>query len=258
MSIMDLSSLGVNTLLGTFGNAVLCLAKDPADRVSFQYNPSAIVISHAAPMQQSNGRGKKPESGGSGGLLSSVSSATGVGSGSDTSGQTYDERAKSSGATTIAVRSVTFEGRNTLSDCRKLLKWSHLSEVAGSGSTLTSDLQGLRFTWGSSQSYHVNLNQVTINYTRFSRFGMPVRALVDLSFHEIPDELTPTNPSSGGLSGRSTHLLIGAETLPELATRTYGAPGRWREIAAANGIEDPLRVKPGTYVYLPSAQENDR
>jgi nucleoid-associated protein YgaU len=76
--------------------------------------------------------------------------------------------------------------------------------------------------------------------------------------YSVPKLPGPTNPSSGGLAGRRTHLLTGAETLPELSTRYYGGPGRWREIAAANGVEDPLRVQPGTRVYVPSAQEAGR
>jgi nucleoid-associated protein YgaU len=29
----------------------------------------------------------------------------------------------------------------------------------------------------------------------------------------------------------------------------------WRGVAAANGIDDPFRVKPGDTVYLPNANE---
>ena len=215
---------------------------DTGDAVLFDFNPAAIVISHTAPMQTSTGKGahhggdKEPSA--STAALSSV-----------------DEVAKANGVTSIAIRSVTFAGAQLVQNCTLLLSWTQFKDVDKSAQK--RDLPELKFIWGT-QNYLVNLNQVTINYSRFSRTGVPVRALVDLTLHSIPKIPGPTNPSSGGLSGRRTHLLTGAETLPALATRTYGGPDHWREIAAANGIRDPLRVRPGTLLYLPSAQEDGR
>lgn len=243
MSITDGLSLGANSLMGSFGQATLSLENAPFDAVSFQYNPASIAISHSAPMRQSNGRGTKAGKDGD--------------SASTASMNTYDEQAKANGTTTITMRGLTFDGPKVAATCMKLLKWSQFDKVTDAKRTQATDLPRLKFMWGSSQTYIVNLNQVTINYNRFSRFGKPIRASVDLTLHMVPKDLLPTNPSSGGMGGRRTHMLTGAETLPELATRTYGRPDRWREIAVANGIGDPLRVKPGTYVYLPGEQEGD-
>lgn len=212
-----------------------------ADYVIFHFNPAAIAISHTAPMQPSAGKGKRQDDKGE--------SASGAGSGLSS----VDEIAKAKGVTSITVRALTFDGADVTDICERLHDWTQLAEVPGK-STQTHDLIELNFVWGA-KTYPVNLNQVTINYTRFSRTGQPVRAVVDLTLHLIPATLKATNPTSGGLSGRRTHLIAGAETLPELATRTYGEPGRWREIAAANGIKDPLRVRPGTLVYLPGELE---
>lgn len=212
---------------------------DPANTVVFQYNPAAIVISHTAPMQQSP---SKPNS-------TDAESAP-----KQTFAGGTEEWAKANGVTSVTVRSVTFDGPNVEDVCMRLLNWTYPIKVKQSSKK--SDLPRLNFTWGW-EPYLVNLNQVTINYTRFSATGKPIRAVVDLTLHSVPDQPRLTNPTSGGLSGRRTHLLVGPETLPELATRTYGQPGRWREIAAANGIEDPLRVKPGTLVYLPAEQDGE-
>jgi hypothetical protein len=216
---------------------------DTNEDVVFDFNPAAIVISHTAPMQPSAGRGGRREGGGDG---KGSSSTAVVGN--------WDEMAKANGVTSINIRAVTFNGPQLVQNCTLLLSWSQFKDVGSSAQK--QDLPELKFIWGP-QTYTANLNQVTINYSRFSRTGVPVRAVVDMTLHVIPKPLQPTNPSSGGLSGRRTHLLTGAESLPELATRTYGGPHRWREIATANGIEDPLRVRPGTLVYLPSAQEED-
>jgi phage tail-like protein len=63
------------------------------------------------------------------------------------------------------------------------------------------------------------------------------------------------NPTSGGPAGRASHVLGAAETLHAVARRMYGSAQRWRDIAAANGIDDPFRVRPGTTLYLPSQAE---
>jgi hypothetical protein len=213
--------------------------------VIFDYNPASIVISHTAPMKPSGGKSAKHK----GGTDNDGSTSGGTVTGG------VDEVAKANGITTIGLRSVTFDGPKVIENCIKLITWTHLKPVPDKKNGQKADLPQLTFVWGKSQTYLVNLNQVTITYTRFTASGRPVRALVDMTLHSIPKIPGPTNPSSGGLAGRRAHLLTGSENLPALAMRTYGSPGHWREIAAANGIEDPLRVRPGTYVYLPSAQE---
>jgi len=230
---------------------------DGEEYVKFVYNPAAIAIAHTSPMESSaasNGNGEKGGKDGQGGR--------GDGEGSTRVVSTsVEELTKAHGTTTITIRSVAFDGPDVAQNCVRLHDWSQFEEVAGTDTTTQTKkhtLPVLKFIWGPALTYLVTLNQVTINYTRFSRTGLPVRATVDLTLNLKATTLKPTNPSSGGVSGRRTHLLTGAETLPELATRTYGRPDRWREIAAANGFEDPLRVRPGTLVYLPSTQEGGR
>ncbi|QMU78008.1 hypothetical protein GXW83_22235 [Streptacidiphilus sp. PB12-B1b] len=236
------------------GNAKLGLAEpaSAADCVTFDFNPATIVISHTAPVMPS--AGQRPTA--TEGPGSTGPNAPG-GANLELSAKDVDELEKAKGTTTIALRALTFDGTEVPHTCLKLLSWTHFADVTDPVSTKRTELPQLKFVWGS-QIYLVHLNQVTVAYTRFSRSGAPVRATVDLTLHSIPKVPGPTNPSSGGLSGRRTHLLTGAESLPELATRCYGGPGRWREIAAANGFDDPLRVRPGTRVYLPGAQEGGR
>jgi nucleoid-associated protein YgaU len=229
------------------GNAKLGPAESTAaaDYVEFDFNPATITISHTAPVVPSAG-------------LRPTSGAAAEGSGVELSAKDVDELEKAKGTTTIALRALTFDGEAVSRTCLRLLDWTHFAAVTDKASAKRTELPRLKFIWGTRQVYLVHLNQVTVTYTRFSRTGIPVRATVDLTLHSIPKVPGPTNPSSGGLAGRRSHLLTGAESLPELATRCYGGPGRWREIAAANGFEDPLRVRPGTRVYLPGTQEAGR
>lgn len=66
------------------------------------------------------------------------------------------------------------------------------------------------------------------------------------------------NPTSGGVEGRSTVLMRSSDTLPSLALSCYGNAVLWREIAEANGVDDPLRVRPGAILYVPAPGEVGR
>jgi nucleoid-associated protein YgaU len=116
------------------------------------------------------------------------------------------------------------------------------------------------FQWGPPAvafMYDCYVVGVTANYTRFAPTGIPVRAEVDIRLQQQPSLLgiLSTNPTSGGLPGRRAHTVTSGESLAGIATATYGSPGRWRAIAAANGIEDPLRVRAGDRIYLPNPDE---
>lgn len=239
------------------GNAKLT---DGTNSVTFKYNPAAIMISRSVKITESKSR---PKSGDKTQATDNAAASTGAPATpvfNDPSNPVAIAMANN--FTSIGIRSVTFDGqsfdgKSVRDQCEQLLRWTRVKPVKDDKGTQRDLPPKLQFIWGS-QIYLAMLNQVTINYTRFSRSGTPVRASVDLVLNSVPDVPGPTNPSSGGLAGRRSHLLTGTETLPELATRYYGGPGRWREIAAANGVEDPLRVRPGTRVYVPSELEAGR
>lgn len=106
---------------------------------------------------------------------------------------------------------------------------------------------------GTSLTYTVLLKAVNANYTRFNKNGEPTRA--DLTVTLQVDEEPPkkTNPSSGGRPGGQLHIAVAGENLPAIATATYGDPGAWRDIARDNGIDDPMRMRPGRTLYLDGA-----
>ncbi|GAA1942476.1 hypothetical protein [Kitasatospora viridis] len=164
------------------------------------------------------------------------------------------------GKTIITISRAVFNGDTVPRDCLRLLNWSYAVKER-TEKPENAVLPFLRFTWAQGPDvllgHDVLLDRVTVNFTRFTSSGTPVRAAVDLTMHVIPQDRPGTNPTSGGPAGRRTHLVTGDENLPQLALRTYGSASRWREIATANGIHDPLRVPPGTRLYLPSTQESE-
>lgn len=109
----------------------------------------------------------------------------------------------------------------------------------------------LAMTWGSQRWFDVVLLNVEAGYTVFDPDGRPTRAEVTLSLEEHQTKVQRQNPTSGGPPGRSARVLVAGDTLQSLATDEYGDPNRWRAIAEANGIDDPLSVRPGTELLLP-------
>jgi nucleoid-associated protein YgaU len=94
-----------------------------------------------------------------------------------------------------------------------------------------------------------------VTYERFTPDGKPIAAKATLRFNACSLPPTRTNPTSGGLPGRRAHTLVAGENLQHVAVANYGRPGAWRALAAANGVENPLAVRPGTAIYIPALAE---
>jgi len=125
-----------------------------------------------------------------------------------------------------------------------------------------SNAPKVTFQWGPPMlgfMYDGYLTKADIKYTRFHSSGIPIRAeaTIVLAVEKNPLSSIPTNPTSGGLPGRRTHLVRENESLQSIAQEHYKRPGLWRKIAEINGIDNPQRVRPGTTVFLPGPTEID-
>jgi len=174
-------------------------------------------------------------------------------------GSQLDDQIKSLGFLEIGIDKVYLTGPSTKSDADTLLGWSRPISAVTIGArckeTKTEPAE-LQFSWGAALTWQVRLRSVTVVYSRFDPTGKPIRAEVRLGMYS---DLTPTrppgNPTSGGPAGRSAHVLDSSECLASLAAANYNKPGAWRMIARANAIDDPLRVAPGTALFLPEPGE---
>jgi Contractile injection system tube protein/LysM domain len=123
----------------------------------------------------------------------------------------------------------------------------------------------LQLQWGSNttlQDFHGYLSQVDVKYTLFKPDGAPIRATASLSFKELPPEGAndpgrKQNPTSGALLSGRAHVVTSGDSLPSLAYREYRDPTLWRVLAERNGIDDPLRLTPGTTLVIPHAADVD-
>lgn len=109
----------------------------------------------------------------------------------------------------------------------------------------------LRFEWGKGVSFTGVLKNVAVQYLRFDSDGKPTRATASITMRAVPDNPKPTNPTSGGLAGRTTERFDEGESLPSIAYKHYGDPNLWRAIAVSNGIVDPARIRIGTRLLVP-------
>ncbi|WP_405861593.1 LysM peptidoglycan-binding domain-containing protein [Streptomyces sp. NBC_00090] len=115
----------------------------------------------------------------------------------------------------------------------------------------------VKFSWGSFSTvqFVAYVTSVSATYTLFSPSGIPIRATCSLSLTEVSTATKGQNPTSGALSARRVHRTVAGDSLASLAWREYGDATRWRVIAEANGIDDPMRLRPGTELLLPSTTE---
>ncbi len=114
--------------------------------------------------------------------------------------------------------------------------------------------QWVRFHWGTAiRTFKAIAKSMTISYTYFASDGTPLRATVDASFEqfEADAQWARQNPTSGTPRPHRTHQVQPGETLDRIAARYYADAGRWRQLAAANGITDPLSLRPGTILMIP-------
>jgi nucleoid-associated protein YgaU len=131
----------------------------------------------------------------------------------------------------------------------QLFTW--LTPVPAPQSATTLQPPTVTFTWGHWQVFKGVLTNVSAKYTLFAPTGEPRRATVTIAMHSVPDDPKATNPTSGGVAGRTSAVVSAADSLASIAHREYGDAALWRAIALANGIEDPARVPIGTRVLLP-------
>jgi phage tail-like protein len=171
-----------------------------------------------------------------------------------------DANITDTGPLSLSLPTLTFDGKDTFDNCERLLKWSILRPPPGGGESVKPSLPTLILDWGNFTvknlgKIKVNLTKVTIVYERFDASAKPTRATVSLELKVIISKEPGQNPTSGGLPGRGGHLTVLGDTLAGIARKAYGDPAHWRRLAVANRIDDPLRVRPGSMLYLPDRAE---
>jgi nucleoid-associated protein YgaU len=122
----------------------------------------------------------------------------------------------------------------------------------------------ITFSWGTVVSFQAVADSLNVQYTLFDPTGEPLRAQVRLSLTQVAEARDPSshntstpgqNPTTRAIAGLGTHVVRDGDTLAGIAYERYGDATRWRLIAVANGIDDPLRLRRGRSLVVPEPGE---
>ena len=137
----------------------------------------------------------------------------------------------------------------------KLFKMMEINPKLPEGSTTetTGAPPKLKFAWGTVWSFLCYLESLSVQFTLFLADGTPVRATADLQLKQAVDEKAQpnTNPTSGGDGGEHVWVVGPRDRLDLIAFREYGDAKRWRVIADANGLANPLALTAGQRLVIP-------
>lgn len=109
------------------------------------------------------------------------------------------------------------------------------------------------FHWGDLHAFKAVVASLDLTFTYFSSTGTPLRARLALLLRQYEESRAfgPQNPTSGTPDPHQVHRVLAGETLDRIAARYYGDSTRWRLLADANGIADPLALRPGAMLAVP-------
>jgi hypothetical protein len=109
------------------------------------------------------------------------------------------------------------------------------------------------FHWGDLHSFPAVVSDLKLTFTYFSATGVPLRAIMQVELRQFEESQAfgPQNPTSGTPRPSRTHRIQPGETLDRISARYYGDATRWRALASANGLEDPLALRPGSVIDIP-------
>ena len=113
------------------------------------------------------------------------------------------------------------------------------------------------FHWGNLHSFKAVVSNLSLRFTYFSSTGVPLRAQVDLLLTQFAESAAfgPQNPTSGTPDPHRVHRVQPGETLDRISAKYYGDSTRWRAIAQANGVVDPLALRTGSLLSIPRSTQ---
>lgn len=142
----------------------------------------------------------------------------------------------------------------------RLLMMMEVTVPAG-GDLATARPPTVTFAWGPTVTFEAVAQQLNVQYTLFSPDGSPIRALCTLTLIQFA-KADSRSTTGGALEADSSivqspapapavHTVGEGDSLPSIAQSVYGEPSRWRDIAEANEIDDPLRPPRGQPLAIP-------
>jgi hypothetical protein len=106
------------------------------------------------------------------------------------------------------------------------------------------------FEWGRLV-FKGACTSLSVTYKLFQPNGDPLRADVKLTLKQAEAVQQGQNPTTRASAGYGVHRVRDGDTLPSISYQAYGDATKWRLIAEANGVDNPLHLRRGTALSLP-------
>jgi len=151
----------------------------------------------------------------------------------------------------------TDRGIDNATDVRAATKslWKMMLIVPGrrNPETRKAEPPKVQFQWGRMLSFTAVIYNINQRFTLFKPDGTPVRATLNVTFQQYTeDTYVPQNPTSGGSGGYRMRRVREGDAIDLIAYQEYGDTSLWRFLAHANNLEDPMRLRPGQILSVPS------
>lgn len=158
------------------------------------------------------------------------------------------ENGMKSGATSVTIKTDAFYG------LIKIDPTTHAPPIC-------EFIWGAKFPGDSLPAMYQNQRRTTFKglvtsvkqeFKLFAPDGTPLRAKITLALNEykpLHEQLAQLNLQSPDHT--RVHILSAHETLASVAQTYYLNFASWKTIAAANNIDDPRRLEPGTALVIP-------
>jgi hypothetical protein len=178
-------------------------------------------------------------------------------SGSDSSSNTTPKQIISGNTTKLSMQlwfdvSAQSDGTQAADDVRQQTKDVIYFVTARKNDQGTLFVPEVQVSWGSFLFQGV-VESLEESLEFFSNEGKPLRASISLSLSS-QKLLEPTPQNAGGPGGNTPGTNPLAQALAGISLQglaaNVGLGGNWQAIAAANGIDNPLRLSPGQLVNL--------
>jgi hypothetical protein len=117
----------------------------------------------------------------------------------------------------------------------------------------------ITFAWGTFTSFKAVCSRLNVQFILFKPDGTPIRATAALTLIQVEKDPrsgqgTPAkaqNPTTRATERMRVHIVRAGDSLQSIAYAQYGDPGRWRTIAQANGIDNPMSLQRGAELSVP-------
>jgi Contractile injection system tube protein/LysM domain len=152
-----------------------------------------------------------------------------------------------------------FTGRMTVQAATDALFKMMEVPAGASGGGTTAVPPFITFQWGAVVGFKAVCTSLTVAYKLFKPTGEPIRAEVKMTLKQAETASTRSshganrgqNPTTRANAGFGVHTVRDGDTLPSIAYQAYGDATRWRVIAEANGVDNPMHLRRGTSLSLP-------